>query len=196
MAPQTAAATVTTLDPKRGFRAPAAARLADISQHLLDRGVVGDDVAGVPHLRPQLECVLDRSFCVVAVVGDGEQQLVGDVDDEPHHAAPPILGAVVALGRLIGLQVAAVPMESFGVNVDDSVAERIEDKRVRITDEGEREIVSRSQVVNELLRVGLAADEIIEDAPLDLPRGRGREAFIRQAVIDALDEEGVDVAEL
>lgn len=75
-------------------------------------------------------------------------------------------------------------MESFGINVDDDVAERVENRRIIETPEGEREIVSRSQVCNQLLRLGLIAAETLDDADFDVPEGRAREAMVRQAMLD------------
>ena len=86
-------------------------------------------------------------------------------------------------------------MQSFGINVEDGVASRIEDRRIIETDEGEQEIRSRSEVCNELLRLGLEAAEQLDDAPFDVPEGRAREAMVRQAVLDQiLTESGDDEA--
>lgn len=75
-------------------------------------------------------------------------------------------------------------MQSFGINVDDGVADRIEERRVTVTDDGSQEIVSRSEVANRLLRLGLAAAETLDDADIDVPEGRPREAMVRQALLD------------
>lgn len=83
-------------------------------------------------------------------------------------------------------------MQSFGINVDDDVADRIEERRVTVTDDGAREIVSRSKVANRLLRLGLAAAETLDDADIDVPDGRPREALVRQALLDQVVAEQRD----
>jgi len=75
-------------------------------------------------------------------------------------------------------------VQSFGINVDDDVAERIENRRIIETPEGDREILSRSQVCNNLLRLGLVAAETLDDADFEVPEGRAREAMLRQAMLD------------
>jgi hypothetical protein len=75
-------------------------------------------------------------------------------------------------------------MQSFGINVEDDTASRIEDRRIVETPEGDREIVSRSEVCNHLLRLGLVAAETLDEAPFEVPEGRAREAMVRQAVLD------------
>lgn len=102
--------------------------------------------------------------------------------DIDHHAGGhrPTSGAT----PLKWLQLAYASMQSFGINVDDEVAEKIEDRRVRITEDGSREIDSRSKVCNRLLRLGLVAAEALDDAEFEVPEGHPREAMIRQAVVD------------
>lgn len=83
--------------------------------------------------------------------------------------------------------------KKFGVSVDDATAGEIENLRIRTDPEtDEREIVPRSEVVQELLGVGLAATKLIESSELDLDPGRPREAFVRQAVLNELSREGVE----
>jgi len=77
-------------------------------------------------------------------------------------------------------------MQSFGINVEDDVASRIEDRRIIETDEGDREIVSRSNVCNRLLRLGLVAAEQFDEAPFEVSEGRPREAMLRQAILDQI----------
>jgi len=74
-------------------------------------------------------------------------------------------------------------MRSFGINVEDGVAERVEQRRIVQTDAGQ-EIASRSEVCNHLLRLGLTAAETIDESALDVPDGRPREAMVRQALLD------------
>jgi hypothetical protein len=76
-------------------------------------------------------------------------------------------------------------MQSFGVNVDDDVADKIEARRT--DDDGN--IRSRSAVIRELLAMGLAADDVIADSDLDLDSPRDKQALIRQALVDRLDDE-------
>ena len=91
----------------------------------------------------------------------------------------------------------AAPMtEQFGWSTDDQTASRVEERRVRRDPEtGERSIVPRSQVVTDLVRIGLAASEVIESADVDLDPGRPREALVRQALLNELRREGVDVTD-
>jgi len=83
-------------------------------------------------------------------------------------------------------------MQSFGINVEDDVASRIEDRRIVETPEGDREIVSRSNVCNRLLRLGLVAAEQLDDADFEVPDGRAREAMVRQALLDQIIAEQRD----
>lgn len=80
-------------------------------------------------------------------------------------------------------------MKSFGVNVDDGIAERIEDRRIRTGEDGSREVVARSEVVRRLLQLGLVAAESFEEADEEIPPGRPQEAFLRQAIFDQLAAE-------
>jgi len=80
-------------------------------------------------------------------------------------------------------------MQSFGINVDDDVAADIEDRRVTVSEDGSREIRSRSEVCNGLLKLGLVAAETLDAAEIDIPEGRPREALLRQAIIDQLEAE-------
>lgn len=84
-------------------------------------------------------------------------------------------------------------MPTFGVNVDDATKGYVEEERVRRDPEtGETDIVSRSQVIQELVRIGIAADKIIDQSEeLDLDHGRPRESFVRQAVLNELQREGL-----
>lgn len=84
-------------------------------------------------------------------------------------------------------------MPTFGVKVDDETKAYLEERRQRPDPEtGAPEIISRSKAIRELIRLGRAADELIENSELDLEHGRAREAFIRQAVLNELSREGLD----
>jgi metal-responsive CopG/Arc/MetJ family transcriptional regulator len=87
-------------------------------------------------------------------------------------------------------------MEKFGVSLDDDLAARVERRRVREDAESGHEIVSRSQVVRDLVSLGLAAESVMERAEgLDLGRGHPREAFVRQALLNELEREGLGPTE-
>jgi len=84
-------------------------------------------------------------------------------------------------------------VEKFGVSLDDDLAARIEDQRVRESAESGREIVSRSAAVRDLLSLGLAASEVVERTDgLDLSHGHAREAFVRQAILNEIEREGLE----
>lgn len=83
--------------------------------------------------------------------------------------------------------------KKYGVLIDDSAASYIEDQRIRFDSQtGEREILKRSPVIRELLSLGIVANKIIENSELDLEHGRPREAFVRQALYNELNREGLD----
>lgn len=130
---------------------------------------------------------VDRELLLgdVGLVDGVEQEVVGNVDEELHWPA-------LLVGTLKRLQRTTRGMQSFGINVDDDVADRIEERRVTVTDDGAREIVSRSKVANRLLRLGLAAAETLDDADIDVPDGRPREALVRQALLDQVVAEQRD----
>ena len=87
-------------------------------------------------------------------------------------------------------------VEKFGVSLDDDLAARVEDRRVRETAESGREIVSRSAAVRNLVSLGLVADEVIQRTEgLDLDRGHPREAFLRQALLNEIEREGLEPPE-
>lgn len=87
-------------------------------------------------------------------------------------------------------------MEKFGVSLDDDLAARIEDQRVREDAESGRQIVSRSAAVRDLVSLGLVASEVIERTEgLDLSHGHTREAFVRQALLNEIEREGLEPPE-
>lgn len=78
----------------------------------------------------------------------------------------------------------------FGVSVPDDLADDIE--RLRRTEDADGRPVTRprSDVVRELVRIGLAATEVIEEAEdFDLDPGRPRETWVRQAALNQLARE-------
>jgi len=85
-------------------------------------------------------------------------------------------------------------MPSYGVNIDDDdMAEWIEDQRIRESETGAREVVSRSQVIREAVALDRALTAVLEDPPSDLadevhvpPRDGDRRGWVRQLVLDAL----------
>lgn len=151
----------------------------------------GQDVAGILQCGPQSERIDDdgvgRGRVDRDLVGDAglikrlQQEVVGHVDEKLHRPT--------SAGTLKRLQLTTRRMQSFGINVEDGVADRIEDRRVRTTDDGSREIASRSEVANHLLRLGLVAAEALDDADFDVPGDRAREAMVRQAVVDQVRAE-------
>lgn len=80
-------------------------------------------------------------------------------------------------------------MQSFGVNVDDDVAEQIKALRQRETADGSTEIVSRSQVIRELLALGLVAERTIDSSDVAVDSQRDKEALVRQSIIERVREE-------
>lgn len=80
-------------------------------------------------------------------------------------------------------------MQSFGVNVDDDVAEQIKALRQREAADGTTEIVSRSQVIRELLALGLVAERTIDSSDVAVDSQRDKEALVRQAIIERVREE-------
>jgi predicted methyltransferase len=86
-------------------------------------------------------------------------------------------------------------VEKFGVSLDEETAQRVEQVRVR-GDVRNREVVSRSEAMQELVSLGLVATDVIERTEgLDLDHGRSREAFVRQALLNEIEREGLAPAE-
>jgi hypothetical protein len=84
-------------------------------------------------------------------------------------------------------------MPKFGVNVDEQLFEYLESQRIEYDDAtAQTDIRARTEVARELLRLGRIANELIDNSELELERGRAREAFVRQAVLNELSREGVD----
>ncbi|WP_135535346.1 hypothetical protein [Halostella pelagica] len=82
----------------------------------------------------------------------------------------------------------------YGVSVDDETGGRIEQYRIREDPEtGDQDIVGRSQAVRELVNIGLAVTDVIEDDDsVSLDHGKPREGFARQAVLNELRREFED----
>lgn len=80
-------------------------------------------------------------------------------------------------------------MQSFGVNVDDDVADQIKALRQRESADGTTEIVSRSQVIRELLALGLVAENVLESTEAAVDSQRDKEALVRQAIIERVRDE-------
>jgi hypothetical protein len=80
-------------------------------------------------------------------------------------------------------------MQSFGVNVDDDVADQIKSLRQRESADGTTEIVSRSQVIRELLALGLVAENVLESTEAAVDSQRDKEALVRQAIIERVRDE-------
>jgi len=80
-------------------------------------------------------------------------------------------------------------MQSFGVNVDDDVADQIKALRQRESADGSTEIVSRSQVIRELLALGLVAENVLESSETVIDSQRDKEALVRQAIIERVRDE-------
>jgi len=86
-------------------------------------------------------------------------------------------------------------VEKFGVSLEEDLAARLEEFRVR-GPAGERTVVSRSAAVSELLALGLDVTELIERTDgLDLSDERARRAFVRQAVLNEIAREGLEPPE-
>lgn len=85
-------------------------------------------------------------------------------------------------------------MPSYGVNIDDEeMADWIESQRIRTSDSGGNEVVSRSQVIREAVALDRAITDLLDDPPSDLaaqahlpPRDGNRRGWARQLVLDAL----------
>lgn len=86
------------------------------------------------------------------------------------------------------------PKKKFGISTSVDMYEYLQSRRHTIDDgTGETIIRNRSDVACDLLRIGRAANEIIENSPeLDLDPGRPRESFVRQAVLNELNREDLD----
>jgi len=80
-------------------------------------------------------------------------------------------------------------MQSFGVNVDDDVADQIKALRQRESADGTTEIVSRSQVIRELLALGLVAENVLDSSGAAVDSQRDKEALVRQAIIERVRDE-------
>jgi hypothetical protein len=80
-------------------------------------------------------------------------------------------------------------MQSFGVNVDDDVADQIKALRQRESADGTTEIVSRSQVIRELLALGLVAERTLDSSEAAVDSQRDKEALVRQAIIERVRDE-------
>jgi len=78
-------------------------------------------------------------------------------------------------------------VEKTGVSLTDDIHEWIESRRV-VYEDGEREIRSRSAVINEQLALARAVTDAIESASFDLRRDK-RPRWARQAMLDAVREE-------
>jgi hypothetical protein len=79
-------------------------------------------------------------------------------------------------------------VEKTGVSLTEENHEFVESRRVTWED-GEREILSRSAVINEQLRLARAVTEAIESADFDVARGDDRNRWAKQAMLDAVREE-------
>jgi hypothetical protein len=79
-------------------------------------------------------------------------------------------------------------VKKTGASIEDDLFEFIESRRVT-WDDGEREILSRSAVINEQLALARAVTEAIESASFEVDRGEDRERWARQAMLDAVREE-------
>ena len=74
----------------------------------------------------------------------------------------------------------------YGVSLSDAVADDVEEHRIRSDPDEGRVIVPRSEAIEELVRIGLVATEVIEGTDRwELGHGRPREAQVRQALLDA-----------
>lgn len=80
-------------------------------------------------------------------------------------------------------------MQSFDVNVDDDVADQIKALRQREAADGTTEIVSRSQVIRELLALGLVAERTLDSSEAAVDSQRDKEALVRQAIIERVQHE-------
>jgi len=78
-------------------------------------------------------------------------------------------------------------VEKTGVSLTDANHEFIESRRV-VYEGGEREILSRSAVINEQLELARAVTEAIESASFEVDRDE-RPRWARQAMLDAVREE-------
>jgi hypothetical protein len=105
---------------------------------------------------------------------------------------------IIILGIAIGIHICHVyislfancSMQNFGVNVSDDVAQQIERLRNRADDGEEPDIVSRSQVIRELIDIGLLAETVLDESAedLELDEHADKRELVRQALIERLDE--------
>jgi len=79
-------------------------------------------------------------------------------------------------------------VEKTGVSLTEENHEYVESRRV-VWEDGEREILSRSAVINEQLRLARAVTEAIESADFDVARGDDRNRWAKQAMLNAVREE-------
>jgi hypothetical protein len=80
-------------------------------------------------------------------------------------------------------------VQNFGVNVDDDVAQQIERLRTRADDDAAApEIVSRSQVIRELIDIGLLAESILDESDEELETHADKRELVRQALLARVDE--------
>lgn len=78
-------------------------------------------------------------------------------------------------------------VKKTGASIEDDLFEYIESRRVTWED-GEREILSRSAVINEQLRLARAVTEAIESASFEVDRDE-RPRWAKQAMLDAVRRE-------
>lgn len=142
-------------------------RLVDVVDHGL----------GVLELVPE-----DERVGKVGTVGVQPSQALAvdvgvDLGEDAAHAPPPPLRPVYST---------LAPMtHKTGLSIgDDDLWEWIEDQR--ITDDG---IQPRSQTLVEVLELGRAAREILDDAPYDVDRGGPEQRMVRQALRSQIREE-------
>ncbi|MFD1512666.1 hypothetical protein [Halomarina rubra] len=78
-----------------------------------------------------------------------------------------------------------------GLYIEQSIVDRADEIAHARSEPGDR--VSRSQVLAEWVRLGMAADEELDDAPFGVAYGERSQRFVRQAVRDLIAREADDV---
>jgi hypothetical protein len=78
--------------------------------------------------------------------------------------------------------------ERRGLSLDDDLFAFIEDERI-VWEDGEREIRSRSETVNELVRLAKEVREELDRAPFEVEQGVNERRMVQQALRDRIREE-------
>jgi hypothetical protein len=78
----------------------------------------------------------------------------------------------------------AMPLRNPGITMPVEMHNRLQRSSRREDDDGNPADVSVSAVAREHIQVGFAVEDALANAGLDVPPGRDRAAFARQAVLE------------